>query len=96
MRRRETQSLAAILDEILKTQHLDVKLNEVRLLKSWEDVLGSNIAAYTSNKYIKNKTLFVHIRSSVLRNELLMSRQRLIELLNKSVGAEVIKDIVFR
>jgi len=96
MRRKEAQSLNSILKELLKTQHLDTKLNEVRLIDSWEKILGANIASYTKGKYIKNKILFVHVTSSVLRSELMMSRQRLVELLNKSVGEKVITDIVFR
>ena len=96
MRRKEAQPLSSILKELLKTQRLDTKLNEVRLIDSWEKILGANIAAYTKGKYIKNKVLFVHVTSSVLRSELMMSRQRLIDLLNESVGEKVITDIVFR
>jgi len=96
MRRKEAQPLSSILKELLKTQQLDTKLNEVRLINSWEKILGANIASYTKGKYIKNKILFVHVTSSVLRSELMMSRQRLVELLNDSVGEKVITDIVFR
>lgn len=96
MNRKNAQPLSEILNEFLKNQKLDKKLNEVRLIDSWEKVLGKNIAVYTKEKYIKNEVLFVHVTSSVLRNELLMSRERLVEMLNQSVGTEVIKDIVFR
>jgi predicted nucleic acid-binding Zn ribbon protein len=96
MRRKDAQPLSAIIEELLKVQHLDGKLNEVRLIDSWEKVLGKNIAAYTGQKYIKNKILFVHVTSSVLRNELMMSREKLIESLNNAVGTVVITDIVFR
>ena len=96
MRRKQAQSLGSILKELLKVQQLDTKLNEVRLLDSWEKILGANIASYTKGKYIKNRILFVHVTSSVLRSELMMSRQRLVEMLNESVGEQVITDIVFR
>jgi hypothetical protein len=40
--------------------------------------------------------LYVHLNSSVVRNELLMLREALREKLNKKAGSEVIKDIVLR
>lgn len=58
---------------------------------SWEA-----IARYTTNIYIKNQVLFVHLSSSVLRQELMMSRQLLIRNLNSQVGAQVIVNIIFR
>ena len=96
MKRQDAQPLTAIIDELLKTQNLDEKLYEVRLLNAWENVLGKSIADYTKEKYIKNKVLHVHVTSSILRNELMMSRQKLMEMLNKSAGKNVINDIFFR
>jgi len=95
MKRRQTQRLGDIITELLHVQHLDKKLNERRLLDSWETIVGAPIAKYTSELYIKNKVLHVKLSSAVLRNELLMSRQHLVETLNKHIGTEVIIDIRF-
>jgi hypothetical protein len=38
----------------------------------------------------------VHLNSSVVRNELLMLRQELMEKLNQKAGTEVIRDIVLK
>jgi hypothetical protein len=48
------------------------------------------------NDYIKEMILYVHLNSSVVRNELLMLRETLREKLNQKAGSEVIKDIVLR
>jgi predicted nucleic acid-binding Zn ribbon protein len=95
MRRRETQTIGDVLREVLHNQHLDGKLNETRLLNAWPEVLGPAITKYTGEAYIKNKVLYVKIASSVLRNELMMSREKLINSLNERVGAKVITDIRF-
>ena len=50
----------------------------------------------TSNLYIKNQILYVHLTSSVLRQELMMGRDLLVKNLNKQVGAQVIVNIIFR
>lgn len=95
MRRKQTILLGEAIAEVIKLQRLDKKLYETRLLDSWQEVLGPAIAKYTENKYIKNKVLYVKLSSSVLRNELMMSRTQLLDALNKKVGAEVISDIKF-
>ena len=45
---------------------------------------------------MKTNVRKVHLSSSVLRQELMMSRQLLIRNLNSQVGAQVIVNIIFR
>ena len=70
--------------------------NAYRLIQAWKDVVGPAITKYTSNLYIKNQILYVHLTSSVLRQELMMGRDLLVKNLNKQVGAQVIVNIIFR
>ena len=51
---------------------------------------------YTSNLYIRNQTLYVHLTSAALRQELMMGREVLVRTLNQRVGATVITNIIFR
>ncbi len=95
MRRRNTQPIGAVLGEVLKLQRLDTRINEVRALNAWTEVLGVAIGKYTTEKYIKNGVLYVKLSSAVLRNELLMAREKLINSLNANIGAETIKEIRF-
>jgi predicted nucleic acid-binding Zn ribbon protein len=76
--------------------NMEGKLNEVGLINSWEEIVGKAISSRTSNIYIKDKFLYVHLNSSVVRNELLMLRQELMEKLNQKAGTEVIRDIVLK
>ena len=55
--------------------------------------MGKIIAKRTKSDYIKDKNLYVFLNSSVLRNELMMMRQEIIDTLNKRVGENVIDDI---
>ncbi len=75
---------------------LEGKLNEIRLIESWEEIVGKAISSRTSKIYIKDQVLYIHMNSSVARNELLMLRQALKEKLNEKAGSEVIKDIILR
>lgn len=80
----------------LRQEGLETPLNQYRLIEAWKEVVGPSVARYTSNLYIKNQTLYVHLTSSVLRQELLLGRSLLVRNLNNKVGAQVITDIVFR
>ncbi len=96
MRRSKTLNISVILEELLKKQGLDGKLREHRLLNSWEGLLGKTVAKRTKNLYIKDRTLFVTLSSSVARNELMMIKDELIKKLNEQAGAVLIDNIVLR
>ncbi len=96
MRKQNAQSVGEIISQVLKEQNLDLKLDETRLIKAWDSLLGEHVAAYTSKLYIQRGVLYVHLSSSVLRNELSMCRNMLIDRLNKHIGRQIITDIIFR
>ena len=71
-------------------------LDEVNIIKGWEGVVGTFIAQYTKDLYIKEGVLFVSLRSDSLRTELSYSKTVLMKNLNALAGREVLTDIVFR
>ena len=81
---------------MLKEQHLDDKLNDRHIIDAWPVVLGPNISLYTTSLSVCDQTLYVSLSSAVLRHELFLSKQEILSALNRHVGAEVIRDIVFR
>ena len=96
MRRSKTISLAEAIKDYLKEMNMEGKLNEVGLINSWEEIVGEAISSRTSKIYIRDHVLYINLNSSVVRNELLMLRQELIEKLNQKAGTEVIRDIVLK
>jgi predicted nucleic acid-binding Zn ribbon protein len=96
MRRSKTISLAEALSDYIKEMNLGEKLSEVTVISSWEEIVGKAISSRTTKIYIKDHKLYVHLSSSVVRNELLMLREVLREKLNKNAGSEVIKEIILR
>jgi predicted nucleic acid-binding Zn ribbon protein len=96
MRRSKTISLAEAVNDYIKEMNLAPKLSEISVINSWEEVVGKAISSRTKKIYIKDHILYVQLNSSVVRNELLMLRQALMEKLNSKAGSEVIKDIVLR
>ncbi len=95
MFRRKVQSMQTLLPDFLRRQGLESPLRQRRLLTSWDDVVGEPIARYTSERFIKNQTLFVKVNNPALRADLSMGRSLLVKRLNERAGAQVIVDIKF-
>jgi len=96
MRRSKTISLAEAINDYIKEMNLGGKLDEISVINSWEEIVGKAISSRTTKIYFKDKVLYVHLNSSVVRNELLMLREVLKNKLNEKAGSKVISDIVLR
>ena len=95
MQRNKAQSIKDLVLQFLRMSGLETPLNQHRLINSWSEVMGNGILKYTGELFIKNQTLWVQIKSSVLRQELNIGRQQIVKRLNEHVGAQVIADIKF-
>lgn len=95
MKRNNTELLGDVIRRYLRQEGLETPLNEYRLVDAWKDVVGPSITRYTTNLYIRRQVLYVHLSSSVVRQELRMAREMLVRNLNAQVGSQVIVDIVF-
>ncbi|EJX00846.1 protein containing DUF721 [gut metagenome] len=96
MRRNDAEQIGDMIRKFFRQNALEAPLNEYRLIQAWRDVVGAAISAYTTQLYIKNQILYVHLTSPVLRQELMMGRDLLVRNLNNKVGAQVIVNIIFR
>lgn len=95
MIRRNTQRLADVLEEFIRSQQLDGQLYEKRLMKALPEVMGKGMAAHVSQPFIIKGELHVSVDSAVIRHELQLMRSQLISRLNAVVGRDVIKEIRF-
>jgi len=96
MERSNIQTLRQAIEKFLKETPLQRKFQERRLVESWEENMGKSVARGTSKLYIRDSILYVHLNSSVLRNELFMLKDEIISKLNEQAGEVLIKDIAFK
>lgn len=97
MRKKDNQqNLKEAIDRLLKAYNLSDKMLQYDLIEQWELVMGKMVAKRTREIYFKSKVLYVHLDSSVLREELSMAKSKMIELLNEKMGKKVIEDIVLK
>ena len=97
MKRTQAIPISEILGDFYRENpQLKYKILEVRIQRAWGDILGPMIMRSTQQLFVKNSVLHVFLNSSVLRNELLLHKKRLLKNLNDYAGEEVISDIVIR
>ena len=96
MRKSNTQPISEVIHDYLKALDIEGKLQEVRLIDSWSEIVGTAIAKKTLRLNIKNRVLFVYLNSSIVRTELLRIREGLVKALNDRAGTKVIDEIVIR
>jgi len=96
MRKSNTQKLGDIIADCLRELRIEQKLKEVHVVSQWESMMGKTVAVRTDRIYIRNRTLYIHVTSSVLKTELLMMRQEIIDKLNENAGEKVVEQIVIR
>ena len=95
MRKQKAMPLGEILFQMMREEGLEMPYNAYRLIEAWPEVMGQGIASYTTDLKINNRVLYVNLRSSVIRAELMSGRKNLVHRLNEYVGAQVIENIVF-
>ena len=97
MKKKNAQRLSEVLSDFLDVNSgLKVKLAEHRAVKAWNELFGEGVLEYTRKVYFRRNVLYVHLSSSVLRAELLMNKQGLIDKINEYAEIPVVRDIVIR
>lgn len=97
MFKRNERDIGSILKEFINNDpQLQSRIAEKRVIRGWKEVLGEGVATYTSNIYFNRGVLIVYLKSSVLRAELLMNKQNLIDKLNEHAEMDIIRDIHLR
>jgi len=92
---RKESKIGDALREVLHDHDLEQKLEETKILEEWGNIIGQHINQHTLSKRISNSILYIRLDSAALRHELSYSRDKLKQALNRTIGKEVIKDIVF-
>ena len=88
--------LKKAIDGYFKAMGMDDKLIETKALSNWDVLMGEAVAKRTKKKYIKDKILFVEIESSVMREELMLEKSKIIDKFNGAAGKDLVKDLFLR
>lgn len=98
MKKRHTEhrSISEVLKDFVTEHHLEDGLDKIDARDAWLKLMGNGVNTYTTNVILKNDTLYVSLSSAVLREELSYGKEKIIRMLNESLGKELIQKLVLR
>ena len=93
-KRGEIKNISKVIEEVFSQKHFRIGIDNIKVQDAWLKTMGKNIQKYTFKVVYKKGILYVKLKSSVLKEELTFEKIKVINLLNKELGKEYVKDIV--
>jgi predicted nucleic acid-binding Zn ribbon protein len=93
--RSNDKSLKEAIEQMLQVYKIKRRFDETGVIASWPDLVGKSVANRTKELFIHDKKLFLRIESSVIKNQLVLMRQQIINKINEDAKTILIEDIVF-
>ncbi len=81
--------------DFLKEENLEHTYKQKQLIANWEEIMGKTIASRTTKIFFSDKVLFVKLSSAPLKNEMLHAKKQLLEIIEKEMGKDEVKDVHF-
>ncbi len=95
MKRTEPRLLNEIITDYLRADGMEQTHNEQKAAYIWPEIVGPGINRYTTRRFVRQGVMHVYLCSASLKSELSFHKERLIEAINRAVGATVITAIQF-
>ena len=83
------------LDEFMEYIGLSEKMQEMKILKVWNECVGETISKFSKPVDIKKNKLYVSVETAVWRYELSARKVEILERVNQNLKNKVLKDIIF-
>jgi len=96
MRRTKTMLFGELLQEVFSRPDIAAKIAEGELPETWRSVVGDAVADLTAQLQLNRRILYVSVRSSVVRSELLYQRESLRAELNRRSRVPIIDSIIIK
>ena len=95
-RRRATQSLATVLEQLLQKHQIGRSTPEQAIRDRWVEVVGPANAAYSHPARIERNRLIVLAAHAVVRNELFHHRAEIVARVRQLPGCADVKALMLR
>lgn len=96
MRGNNNRVIGDIIRKLMKNPKLAGKLDELDALQAWEEIIGKQICKYVTDQKIYKGTLYVKLKSAVVRNELSYKKSEFISQINNRLGKKLLNNIVLK
>ncbi len=94
-RRAGTATVGEAMRELLEVYQLKAKFEQTQLINSWERLMGAPIAKRTDKLFINDRKLYVKLSSAALKQELNMSKSKILAIFLREFDEVIVEDVVF-
>jgi predicted nucleic acid-binding Zn ribbon protein len=96
MSKRENNSFSIedLMQLFIKENNLTKGIQKIKIEETWNKMMGQGVAVHTTSVKLQNKTLVIHLTSSVLREELSYGKDKIVKMMNEEIGEEVISKLM--
>jgi len=92
-RNAESKSIKDLMGSFISENNLSKGFKKIKVEEAWAQVMGPGVQSYTTAVKIQNDILVVHLRSSVLREELGYGKDKIVQMMNEVLGETLIKKV---
>ena len=85
-----------IIESFIEQDCISEGIFNVQVQKAWENTVEKKILDYTKEIYVKGEILYIKVSNPILKQEILYSRQKVINLINEELEKDLIKKIVLK
>ena len=88
-------SMGEVLGEFLRRTGINRKIQEQKILNSWEEAVGEGVAEKTQPIRVQNRVLQVKVANSVWMQELQFMKELIMQKLQQQTGKNILQDLRF-
>lgn len=92
---KKPKALGHSITSLLKSMGIEEKVKEHQAINEWSYIVGENVSKVTKAQNVVNGILFVKVKNSSWRSELIYMRQEILIKIDKTVGRGIIKEVRF-
>lgn len=94
-RKDNNQSLGDAIKSLFSNLGIEDKIMSLQAEEAFEKMMGGYIMSYVETSFIKDKVLFIKIKSPELKNELQYGKTKILEHINGELGKEYLTEVKF-
>ena len=85
-----------IIESFVEQDSISDGIFNIKIKKAWENAVEKKILDYTKEIYVKGDILYIKVSNPILKQEILYSRQKVVNLINEELEKDLIKKIVLK
>jgi predicted nucleic acid-binding Zn ribbon protein len=93
-RENNSYSIEDLMQLFIKENNLTKGMQKIKIEETWNKMMGQGVATHTTSVKLQNKTLVIHLTSSVLREELSYGKDKIVKMMNEEIGEDVISKLL--